>query len=712
MSKRIAHKSFDESITSFLRHDDTASRVRTFADRSGRILDDTDLSYLPKVYNVKVYGAKGDQQTVSDASITSGTDDLTTVSDAFTAEDVGKAIRVYGAGAAGADLITTILAYVSATAVTLATNASTTIAAKQIKWGTDDTSAIQAAINAVNDSGKAGRVFFPYGWYTINGPLITSLNSVNPNCQIYIPLNTVALNRICFILEGEVKTAYNNGPLNNANLGVPTKGVILDSWIIGTGTAPCVLGSPFANNGFIDVNRNEVIIKNMAICVKSKTGVTHVASTMTRFDLYSMGVAHTDNILAFSESNVWESVQPAAGTFGVRLPQTASNENYGGTHGFIMAVGCDVGCRIAEHHVISKAVSVGCNKAFQVIGAGHPIVCVQLHSYACRYGIEFVNSPLINVLQFTSERYPGIFASKWYDGVADFLATTLTGAYGTVNYSITESGGAVPAPTFSGTFGGQINFHDLHADPYYIYTAGVSPSGLQAFSQLKYTGADVSTDVLIPDFLMIHKQTGTANIVGTWKVINDKSIAADKRLVQISGRTNGSVSKGMLRVSIHSGAALVAVTDFSTDSILLNVTLLLRAGAAAAGAAPMKFQNGTQLTAPESLVLEPATGGANLLFTPQGAAARYTLAKTLTNTAVLNFGSIASLANEILTITVTGAADGDAVSLGVPNGSMTAGLVFTAWVSAANTVSVQCYNSTLGAIDPASGTFRASVIKY
>jgi len=91
----------------------------------------------------------------------------------------------------------------------------------------------------------------------------------------------------------------------------------------------------------------------------------------------------------------------------------------------------------------------------------------------------------------------------------------------------------------------------------------------------------------------------------------------------------------------------------------------------------------------------------------------YKLAKTLQNSATLDFGStpIPSLGTETLTITLTGVADGDQVSLGVPNGSMTAGLIYFAWVSAVNTVSIQCYNSTLGAIDPASGTFKISVIK-
>jgi hypothetical protein len=134
----------------------------------------------------------------------------------------------------------------------------------------------------------------------------------------------------------------------------------------------------------------------------------------------------------------------------------------------------------------------------------------------------------------------------------------------------------------------------------------------------------------------------------------------------------------------------------------------IKAGTATGSTAPLKIAEGTNLTTPEDGAIEHSSD--NLNFT--AGSTRYILAKTLTNTAALDFGSIASLASETLTITVTGAALGDGITPGIPNGSHTAGLVFTMWVSATNTVSVQCYNSTLGAIDPASGTFRASVLKY
>ncbi len=80
-------------------------------------------------------------------------------------------------------------------------------------------------------------------------------------------------------------------------------------------------------------------------------------------------------------------------------------------------------------------------------------------------------------------------------------------------------------------------------------------------------------------------------------------------------------------------------------------------------------------------------------------------------TATLNF-DLTALDVEDLTITVTGAAVGDVVSIGVPHGSVTATAQFTGWVSAADTVTVRCRVAPGAAENPASGTFRATVIKH
>lgn len=84
---------------------------------------------------------------------------------------------------------------------------------------------------------------------------------------------------------------------------------------------------------------------------------------------------------------------------------------------------------------------------------------------------------------------------------------------------------------------------------------------------------------------------------------------------------------------------------------------------------------------------------------------------TMSATATLDFPSTAISTCSDLTMTVTGASAGDAVFLGTPNASLPAGGTFFAWVSATNTVTVRyCADGT--ARDPASGSFRTTVVKF
>jgi len=83
----------------------------------------------------------------------------------------------------------------------------------------------------------------------------------------------------------------------------------------------------------------------------------------------------------------------------------------------------------------------------------------------------------------------------------------------------------------------------------------------------------------------------------------------------------------------------------------------------------------------------------------------------LSDTATLDFGTIAPNGHETLTITVAGAALGDVVSLGIPNSSVNDHGAFMAWVSATDTVSVKCYNFDGVGFDPAAGVFKVKVFK-
>jgi hypothetical protein len=149
-----------------------------------------------------------------------------------------------------------------------------------------------------------------------------------------------------------------------------------------------------------------------------------------------------------------------------------------------------------------------------------------------------------------------------------------------------------------------------------------------------------------------------------------------------------------------------------TGNIAAGVTsatarLHLVAGTATASTAPLKFTSGTNLTTAEAGAME--FNGTNLFFSPS--TTRHTVNHGLTGSATLNFPLTTTLLSADLTITVTGAADGDVVSLGVPNAAVNANTSYSAWVSAANTVTVRFNNYSSGTVDPASASFKVFVTK-
>jgi hypothetical protein len=137
--------------------------------------------------------------------------------------------------------------------------------------------------------------------------------------------------------------------------------------------------------------------------------------------------------------------------------------------------------------------------------------------------------------------------------------------------------------------------------------------------------------------------------------------------------------------------------------------LHIAAGTATASTAPLKFttQGASLLNPVEAGAVE--FNGTNLLFTPS--ATRHTVNHGLPGSATLNFPSTLTMLSADLTITVTGAADGDVVSLGVPNAAVNANTSYSAWVSSANTVTVRFNNYSIGTVDPASALFKVFVTK-
>lgn len=86
-------------------------------------------------------------------------------------------------------------------------------------------------------------------------------------------------------------------------------------------------------------------------------------------------------------------------------------------------------------------------------------------------------------------------------------------------------------------------------------------------------------------------------------------------------------------------------------------------------------------------------------------------ATILKDSATLNF-DLTALSYQDLNVTVVGAALGDMVCIGAPNGAVVIDLTYFGWVSGTNTVSIRASRvGGGGATDPPSGTFKIAVFK-
>jgi hypothetical protein len=160
-----AHASTNASATGLRGQEGTAGTafpVNTPWVHAPTQMDFSDfLGRLGEIDPARDFGAKGDCVKML-GSMTSGANLFTRASSVyptvpFTSADVGKLIEVQGAGAAGVSLTTTIASIVDTDNVRLAANASTTVTGVATRYGTDDSVAIQSAINLAN-SGLGTRV--------------------------------------------------------------------------------------------------------------------------------------------------------------------------------------------------------------------------------------------------------------------------------------------------------------------------------------------------------------------------------------------------------------------------------------------------------------------------------------------------------------------------------------------------------------------------
>lgn len=248
---------------------------------------------------------------------------------------------------------------------------------------------------------------------------------------------------------------------------------------------------------------------------------------------------------------------------------------------------------------------------------------------------------------------------------------------------------------------------------YYINTYGYlgmcSPAGIELdiynqYGKLVIGGTNVGMSVYVSTAGGANYSMVNSNGAVEYGSIGQLGVA---RHVVIGSFTTSSASMSLTKT--YTSTTNHELLNFNADSGGNLFWIQSEAGSAGGTARDIVMAhgasfNGTTLTNGTEQFRVTATG------VKIGGSGNAEVKDVLSGTATLNFDLTAVVAED-LTITVTGAADGDVVAIGVPNGSVTATAQFTGWVSAADTVTVRCRTSVVGE-DPASGTFRATVIKH
>lgn len=230
---------------------------------------------------------------------------------------------------------------------------------------------------------------------------------------------------------------------------------------------------------------------------------------------------------------------------------------------------------------------------------------------------------------------------------------------------------------------------------------GIGTDGSALITKSCVIGAAAKTPVATLDV------SGSMSVSSTATVNGNTNIGGYLSISSFVNTSSDLIASGNVQVGTRLIPTAAANLTISTRAASSNDIIFCANTSTANSLETMRLTSAGVMSVTGTMIVSGTSTLSNLGSSMIGTSQ---IAGVLTGSGTLDFSSTSAQSNSDLTITVTGAAVGDPVSLAVP-ATMLDGVSYFAWVTSANTVTVRLNNYSSSAKDPASGTFKATVIK-
>lgn len=641
-----------------------------------------------RVFNVEAYGAVHDGRyltgglTTTNGSATVSTSDGATP---FTVSDVGKIILIPGAGASGATLKTTIATYNGTNSVILSTTASTSVTGAQSYYGTDDTAAIQAATDAAYNAGS-GMVYFPIGFYTINGSLQTSVGGGNPNCQLYFQSHPSTTNTVVVKWIGEASV------WSTQNTTAPQNGVILFSTLTSSsGTNPSVIGTVGATGNYQNFNFDEIVMENIGVRVWTNKGTSLPVVSGINFSL--AGNMSMKRVYVQGEYDKTVSVNPTgSGFFGI-WASSINNFCLGHLENVVVRGTFEYGIIYGEHLQATNTSVNSCYYGHTFLRSGHPVTgkilsqsnVTQIYIPSATTFLGLANNAGVALLNIQLETEYNVVGS-WFDTqylVRDFGNL----AYGNVNFNASSIANMETLfSTLIATECVNLNVRKISSPlSNKVNSAGgaitdYGGNSHEAVLEIGSSTAATSAGDYIGAIATSANQSNANSLIG--RIMWENRAATNKRAARIQAFTDGDVNNNTLRFGAQ--RASIDVEHFRLDGSVTNF-VTLKPATGTTTLLPVQFTAG----------VDPTTNVSGGLWTNANNELKYSTSTTAASGGYFSLDRLTSTATSITlsgvhnTVLVT--ATGQTITLPTAVGKL--GRIYTIKLTASGTGTVATTSS-------------------